>query len=545
MTHTKGLYFLPLGGSGEIGMNLNLYAYDDQWLMVDLGITFGDSLGVDIIMPNPQYIVERRDKLVGLLLTHAHEDHIGAVPYLWSQLKCPLYATPFTAALLRHKLQDAGLLHEAKIHEIPLSGTRSIGPFDIEMVRLTHSIPEPNGVLIKTPVGSVFHTGDWKIDPDPMVGERTDVDALKRIGDAGVLAMVCDSTNVFQEGVSGSEKAVRENLIDAIKNHSLGRIVVTCFASNVARLESIAVAAAENGRQVAIVGRSFIRMDDAARGNGYLTDIARFISLKEAANLDPKKVLYVCTGSQGEAKAALSRISMEMHPEVHLDEGDTVIFSSRIIPGNEKEIARVKNRLIRRGIEVMTQDHYDLHVSGHPARDELKQMYEWVRPHISIPVHGELRHMVEHGRLAKKCGIPEVIIPENGTLVRLYPDPAEIVEEVPTGRLALDGDVIIRLDHPALKERGKLAAEGCVFVTLKMAPEGDLEDRPELSVLGIVNVDNCYQAIITAIEDAIHGLDTKGRKNIDRIKEVSHSAIRKTIQSFLGKKPQVVVHIVD
>ncbi len=539
----KELYFLPLGGAGEIGMNLNLYAYGDEWLMLDLGISFADSLGIEVIMPNPQFIVERRDQLKALVLTHAHEDHLGAVPYLWSQLRCPIYATPFTAYLLRGKLADAGLLDEVTIIEMPLESSHQIGPFHIRLLSLTHSIPEPNGVLITTPAGTIFHTGDWKIDPDPLVGEKIDEVAIAELANMNILAMVCDSTNALQDGNSGSEKTVRDNLVTALANHPKGRIIVTCFASNVARLESVAYAAQQNGRKVVLSGRSFFRMSEAARATGYLKDTPPFISAKEAASLPPEKVLYLSTGSQGEKRAALYRIAEDMHPEIKMTEGDTVIFSSRIIPGNEKSIGVIKNKFIRRGINVMSWHHYEIHVSGHPARDELRQMYEWVKPKIAIPVHGELRHMVEHGRLAKSCGVSEVIIPENGTLVRLAPDPAEIVEEVPSGRLALDGTVLVRLDHPSLKDRMRLSGSGAVFVSITLDDELEPTNDPQVEIIGLINVDNLFKIVEMDVKDTLLALSPRERALDTNLKTAIGTAVRRVIYHHMGKKPMVVTHV--
>jgi len=543
MSKQDGLYFLPLGGCAEIGMNLNLYAYNDQWLMVDLGISFHDGLGVEVIMPNPQFIVEQKHKLKGLLLTHAHEDHIGAVPYLWDQLRCPLYATPFTAQILRYKLEEAGLLEEAVITEIPLNGSDQIGPFGVQMVRLTHSIPEPNGVLITTPLGKIFHTGDWKLDPKPLVGEATDHEELKKIGDAGVLAMICDSTNSFQEEVSGSEGDVFENLLDVLKKYPTQRIVVSCFASNVARLQSIAKAAAACKRKVAIAGRSFHRMEQASRDNGYLMDLEKFISPAAAANLKDEGVLYICTGSQGEANAALKRIAEDSYRDVRLSAGDVVIFSSREIPGNEKRIGHLKNLLIRKGIHVVTQHEYDIHVSGHPGRQELRQMYEWVRPKIAIPVHGELRHLVEHGKLARKCGVPEVLIADNGSLIRLAPGEAEIVEAVPCGKLGLDGSALIRLDHPVMKERLRLSCDGIVMVSVGFDADLKLLDLPSLTMKGLVNVDNVLMQAGKVVEEALENMSKGDKNNEKTVEDKIAQAVRRLFSTTLDKNPMVIVHL--
>ena len=446
------LWFLPLGGSGEIGMNLNLYGHAGKWLMVDLGISFGDETmpGVDVIMPDPAFIAERREDLVGLVITHAHEDHLGAVQHLWPELRCPVYATPFTASVLRAKLFEKNLAGRVEIIEVPLSGRFTAGPFDVELVRVTHSVPEPSALILRTPLGAVLHTGDWKLDPAPVTGEPTDEAALIRLGDEGVLAMVCDSTNATVPGSSGSETAVRESLIELFGRFE-NRIAISCFATNVARLDSIAAAAAANDRHVALVGRSLWRINEAARANGYLKDVAPFLSEHDAGFLPREKTVLICTGSQGEPRSALSRIAADDHPEITLERGDTVIFSSREIPGNERAIGRVQNMLIGQGVEVITADDAFVHVSGHPAQDELIRMYQWVRPKLAVPVHGEIRHQTEHARLARSCQVADTIIPENGSIIRLAPGPAEVVGQVQHGRLALDGKRIVPLDAGVMR----------------------------------------------------------------------------------------------
>jgi len=401
------LHFLPLGGAGEIGMNLNLFGYRGRWLMVDLGVTFGDPTipGIDVITPDPEFIVERKDRLAGLVLTHAHEDHIGAVPHLWPRLKCPIYATGFTASVLRRKLAEADLEDEARITPIEAGAPFDVGPFNVELVRLTHSIPEPNALLIRTPLGAVFHTGDWKLDPEPLIGAPVDEAALRGIGDAGVLALIGDSTNVFEDGRSGSESDVRKSLIDLVGRFER-RVAIAAFASNVARLETIAAVAKATGRHAALCGRSLWRMNDAARENGYLRDWPRFLGEEDAAKLPRHKVLIACTGSQGEPRAALARIAAGSHPKIGFDEGDAVVFSSRKIPGNERAIARLQDMLVHRGVEVVTESEHFVHVSGHPARDELVDMYQWIRPQIAVPVHGERRHLHEPAICTNPAGWP-------------------------------------------------------------------------------------------------------------------------------------------
>ncbi len=539
------VFFLPLGGSGEIGMNLNLYGYKDQWLMVDLGITFHDRLGIEVVLPNPQYIAERKDKLVGLLLTHAHEDHIGAVPYLWERFKCPIYATPFTAEMVKIKMKDHNLPYKDVINIIPLEGHKQIGPFDIQMVTLTHSIPEPNGVLIKTPVGTIFHTGDWKIDETPLIGEAIDGNALQKIGDEGILAMVCDSTNVFQKKPSGSEGTVRDSLIQLIGEHrTKGSIFVTCFASNLARLETIAVAAHQHGRQVAILGRGFHKVNEVARKLNYLKDLPAFIDVDKAKSLPRDKVLYICSGSQGEFRAALSRIASQTHPEIKMAPGDVVVFSSRIIPGNDKQINGLKNKIIKLGVKVINEHPTDIHVSGHPSRDELIQMYDWIRPRIVIPVHGEAIHMVEQGRLAKKHGIKHVVIPENGTLIEITKDSAEIVDEVAAGRLALDGNMLLSFNHGSLKERFQLGTDGVASVVLVINDKNNLGDIPKITFQGLSVSGDLTTAIHEEIEMMFHILSDSERLKDQTIADYIQKIIQRVCQKTIFKKPVVITHVV-
>jgi len=502
--------------------------------MVDLGIAFNDAVGIEVVMPNPQFITERRDQLKGLVLTHAHEDHIGAVPYIWPMLKCPIYTSPFTAAIVRGKLEDAGLKN-VPLHEIPLDQSFKVGSFEIDFVQLTHSIPEPNALVITTPAGRIFHTGDWKFDPDPVVGEEANFEQLKKIGDTGILAMICDSTNVFTEGASGSEADVREELVEAISHYPHGKVIVSCFASNVARLDSIVYAAKKCNRKVILTGRSFLRMHDVSTRLGYL-DFSKdtFIELADAKKYPPQQILLVCTGSQGEYRAMLSRLARNALQDIALEEGDAVIFSSRMIPGNEGRIHALKNSLIRQGVHVVTQRHFDIHVSGHPARDDLIKMYEMIRPKVAIPVHGELQHMVEHGRLAKKCQVEEIVIAENGTMVRLAPGLAEVLEDVPSGRLGVDGTVLVSLDHASIKERRKLSTLGTIFISVC----GD--GKAALTFSGIINAENFYEK---AEKEVLSVLDDMGL--YDDVAEEIRIRVRRLAQALLGKKPVTIVHLFD
>ena len=547
---TGELVFLALGGAGEIGMNLNLYglgpAGKETWVMIDLGITFGGGQvpGVDVILPDPGFIVEHRDRLAGLVLTHAHEDHLGAVPYLWQRLQCPVYATPFTISILKRKLAETDFADQVEIIEVPLGGRFTVGPFDMELITLTHSIPEPNAIAIRTPVGTVLHTGDWKFDPDPVVGDAADVETLKRLGDEGVLALVCDSTNVFTPGESGSEAELLKSLSELIADAE-GRVAVACFASNVARLETIAKAARANGRDVVLAGRSLVRINDAARENGYLADVPAFLEEEDAGHLPEDKAVIVCTGSQGEPRAALSRIANDDHPNVTLGEGDLVIFSSRIIPGNEASIGRLHNQLVRRGIRVVsTTDHF-VHVSGHPARDELTRMYQLSRPKLAVPVHGELRHLREHARLALECQVPMAIAAENGAMIRLGPGKPQITGTVPVGRLAADGNRLVPMDGELIRSRTRTVYNGAAVVTLVLNGSGGLAAEPELSAIALLESgdDPITDEAKEAARAAIEGLKAKQRGDDETVREAVRIAVRRSFRKSLDKNPVITVHL--
>ena len=547
---TGELVFVALGGAGEIGMNLNLYglgpAGKETWVMVDLGITFGGVQvpGVDVILPDPGFIVEHRDRLAGLVLTHAHEDHLGAVPYLWQRLQCPVYATPFTISILKRKLAETDFADQVEVIEVPLGGRFTVGPFDMELITMTHSIPEPNAIAIRTPVGTVLHTGDWKFDPDPVVGDAADVETLKRLGDEGVLALVCDSTNVFTPGESGSEAELLKSLSELIADAE-GRVAVACFASNVARLETIAKAARANGRDVVLAGRSLVRINDAARENGYLADVPAFLDEEDAGHLPEDQAVIVCTGSQGEPRAALSRIANDDHPNVTLGEGDLVIFSSRIIPGNEASIGRLHNQLVRLGIRVVnTTDHF-VHVSGHPARDELTRMYQLSRPKLAVPVHGELRHLREHARLALECQVPMAIAAENGAMIRLGPGKPQITGTVPVGRLAADGNRLVPMDGELIRSRTRTGYNGAAVVTLVLNGSGGLAAEPELSAIALLELgdDPITDEVKEAARAAIEGLKAKQRGDDETVREAVRIAVRRSFRKSLNKNPVITVHL--
>lgn len=545
------LWFLPLGGSNEIGMNFNLYGTKGKWLLVDLGVTFEDKYGIDVITPDISAILPYQDDIVGLVLTHAHEDHIGAIPYLWPQLRCPLYATPFTATLIRAKLSQYSWGKDVYIKEIPLSGKLDLAPFAIEFVTLTHSIPEPNALAITIPhleaagkmKGCILHTGDWKIDPHPLVGKETDVKKLKKIGDKGVHALVCDSTSVFVDGKAGSEQEVREQLWEVIGRYPDKRVTVACFASNVARLETVALAAHHHNRQVALVGRSLYRMVEAAQKNGYLQDLPPFISPEAAMDLPPHKVLFIATGSQGEPRAALSRIASNQHPEVRFSKEDVVLFSSRVIPGNEKSIGAMQNRLAQKDILLVTSSEEDIHVSGHPARGELKKMYEWLRPHILVPVHGEQRHLHEHARYGLSLNIPHAVIPENGTVVDLLAAPPAIIATVHAGRLGIDGKRLISMASEIVFERGRLAAQGCVTVSLVVDENLKVMHPIQMSLLGVSDNEEELNVLLKDVNQSIRGVLKAPKGTLQDVIEQIRAAVRKSVSQLLDKKPLTEVHL--
>jgi ribonuclease J len=542
------LVFLALGGVGEIGMNLSLYGYGGRWLMIDCGISFADETlpGVDVIMPDPAFIADRAGALAGLVVTHAHEDHIGAIPYLWPRLRCPVYATPFTAAVLRQKLIETGLEHEVPITEVAMSGKFTVGPFEIELVTLTHSIPEPNAVVLRTPLGTVLHTGDWKFDPDPLVGETSDFAALRRLGDTGVLAMICDSTNALRPGESGSEAEVRKSLVDLV-GKCPNRVVIACFASNVARIESAAAAAAAHDRHAALVGRSLWRIEHAARETGYFAGLPPFLTDEEASYLPRDKVLLVCTGSQGEPRSALARIAEDDHPEIVLEEGDTVIFSSRIIPGNERAIGRLQNRLAGLGIEIITEHDHFVHVSGHPAQDELTRMYQLVRPRIAVPVHGETRHLLAQARLAEQCQVPQAIVTRNGEMVKLAPGPGAVIGEVPTGRLVVDGTRLLPAVSEALRSRQRMTFNGAALATIVVDAEGRLRAPPQVTVQGLGEAEQdaaLTQELRQKVEQALGELGPRERRDDAALREAARLAVRRSLRAWHGKKPVTEIHLV-
>ena len=542
--YSGDLTFLPLGGTGEIGMNLNLYRCGGKWLAIDCGIGFGgnENPEIEIMMPDPGFIAERRDQLLGLVITHAHEDHIGAVAHLWRQLRCPVYATPFATAVLKRKLTEAGMLAEVRIHTIPCGGRFELAPFSLEFMPVAHSLPEAQALAIRTPFGNILHTGDWKLDPNPLIGPATDEAAFRRFGEEGVLAMVCDSTNAMVDGHSGSEAEVRQSLSELIRPMR-GRVAVTCFASNVARVESVVMAARDAGRHVALVGRSLRNLEAAARECGYLRGLPEFVSEDEAGSIPDDNLLILVTGSQGEPRSALSRIAADTHPNIALGEGDTVVFSSRMIPGNERPITLVQDSLVRRGVTVITDDDEITHVSGHPARDELRQLYALVKPKYSIPVHGEWRHLSAHAALAKEAGATPILL-EDGDMLSLAPGRPEVVDSAPVGRLALDGNRVVPLNGGVLAARRRMLFNGVVLGSFAVDGAGKVMGQARVSAPGLFEPDDPEAARVTAeFTQAVAGLPALLRRDDSALADAARAALRRALGKRLQKRPMVDVHL--
>jgi ribonuclease J len=547
------LVFAPLGGIGEIGMNLSIYGFGDerrrQWLIVDCGVSFAAEEhlpGVDLILPDIRYLIEQRRNILGLVLTHGHEDHIGALIDLWPRLNVPLYATPFTAALFEAKRLAQPGAPQIPVNVVPLRGRLTLGPFAIEFISVAHSIPESNALAIRTPAGTVLHTGDWKIDPTPLVGAVTDAGRLSALGDEGVLALIGDSTNAVREGRSPSEADVAKTIAELVRT-APARVAVTTFASHVDRIRGVADAARAAEREVVLVGRAMERVVQVARETGYLDGVQDFRSAESYGYLPPDKVLALCTGSQGEPRAALARIAEDEHPEVTLAKGDRVIFSARTIPGNEKAVARVINGLVAQGVEVITDRTHLVHVSGHPRRDELRDMIGWVRPKILIPAHGEALHLAEHAELARRAGVPHVLICRNGDLVRLAQDGAQIIDEIPSGRLYKDGSLLIDAEARTVAARRRLSFAGIVSVALALSEKGVLVADPEIELVGIPDTDaaglSMTEIARDAVEDAFEALPKPRRRDPDAVAEAVRRAVRSAIGERWNKKPICHVHV--
>ena len=546
------LLFCPLGGSGEIGMNMNLFAYgkpdDQKWIMVDIGVTFADDSlpGIDLIYPDPGFIIDKKNDLLGIVLTHAHEDHIGAIAHIWPQIKCKIFSTPFTAVLIKEKFKEKRIDIGSNLKIVDLNGTINLDPFKIEFITLTHSILEPNGLRIETPAGVILHTGDWKVDPNPLIGGKINSDRLKEIGNEGVLAMICDSTNVFSIGKSGSELDVRKNILNIMQRLNK-RIIVTSFASNVARMETIFYCAEKTGRQISLVGRSMHRIYKAAKQCGYLKDVIEPIDPRDAKKISREKIVYLCTGSHGEPMGAMMRISSYVHPDVFIEKDDTVIFSSKIIPGNERKLYKLHNQLIKDGIEVISEESDFVHVSGHPNRDDLKDMYNWVKPQCVIPVHGEHRHMMEHINFAKEMQVPYPVQVENGDIVKIYPGKSpEVYDKAPSGRLYVDGNIAVGEDSKSIKERKNLSSNGYMEITILVTPKGNIHKRPILSFKGLPIMDN--EEFLYGLEEAIETISKTFSLNNEKQKGNLIDALKigckKYAKEKTGKKPFTNINIV-
>ena len=547
------LLFCPLGGSGEIGMNMNLFAYgkpdNQKWIIVDIGVTFADDSipGIDLIYPDPGFIIDKKDDLLGIILTHAHEDHIGAIAHIWPQIKCKIFSTPFTAVLIKEKFKEKRIDIGNNLKIVNLNGTVDLKPFKVEFITLTHSILEPNGLRIETPSGNILHTGDWKCDPNPLIGDKINSKRLKEIGDKGVLAMICDSTNVFSIGRAGSELDVRKSLLN-LMSRLKKRIIVTSFASNVARMESIFYCAEKSGRQISLVGRSMHRIYKAAKECGYLKNIMKPIDSRDAKKISREKIVYLCTGSQGEPMGAMMRIASYVHPDVLIEKGDSVIFSSKIIPGNERKLYKLHNQLVRDGIEVISEESDFVHVSGHPNREDLNDMYDWVRPKAVIPVHGEHRHMKEHINFAKEKQIPYPIKVENGDIVKIYPDKKpEIYDKAPSGRLYVDGSVSVEEDSKSIKERKNISSNGYMEVTILVTPKGNIHKRPIISFKGlpVLKEEEFIYGLEEEIEKTSKTFSLNNKKQEQNLIDALKISCRKYSKEKTGKKPFTNINIVQ
>ena len=547
------LLFCPLGGSGEIGMNMNLFAYgkpdNQKWIMVDIGVTFADDSipGIDLIYPDPGFIIDKKDDLLGIILTHAHEDHIGAIAHIWPQIKCKIFSTPFTAVLIKEKFKEKRIDIGNNLKIVNLNGTIDLKPFKVEFITLTHSILEPNGLRIETPAGNILHTGDWKCDPNPLIGDKINSKRLKEIGDKGVLAMICDSTNVFSIGRAGSELDVRKSLLN-LMSRLKKRIIVTSFASNVARMESVFYCAEKSGRQISLVGRSMHKIYKAAKECGYLKNIMKPIDSRDAKKISREKIVYLCTGSQGEPMGAMMRIASYVHPDVLIEKGDSVIFSSKIIPGNERKLYKLHNQLVRDGIEVISEESDFVHVSGHPNREDLNDMYDWVRPKAVIPVHGEHRHMKEHINFAKEKQIPYPIKVENGDIVKIYPDKKpEIYDKAPSGRLYVDGSVSVEEDSKSIKERKNISSNGYMEVTILVTPKGNIHKRPIISFKGlpVIKEEEFIYGLEEEIEKTSKTFSLNNKKQEQNLIDALKISCRKYSKEKTGKKPFTNINIVQ
>jgi ribonuclease J len=546
--HKDDLLFVPLGGCNEIGVNVNLYHYKGKWIMIDCGAGFADEYlpGVDMIVADLEFIEQHKKDLIGIILTHAHEDHLGGIQYLWNKLECPIYTTKFTANFLKLRLKEYSFGTKIKIHEVEPGVKINLKPFVIEMVPLTHSAPEMQAIMIRTEAGNILHTGDWKFDPDPVIGKKTDEDILRSCGDEGVLALVCDSTNVFNPGSSGSEGDLRQNLVDIIAGCPQ-MVVTTTFASNLARLDTLIHAGQKAGRKVALMGRSLHRIYAAAQESGYLEDIEPLADDRALGRIPRKQLLVIATGCQGEPLAAAAKMAAGSHQSIKLAPKDTVIFSSKIIPGNEKKIFRMFNMFVKLGVEVITERDHFVHVSGHPGVEELQRMYKLVRPKICIPVHGEPVHIHEHAKLARKSGIKFALEPENGDVVRIDPKEPKIISKVESGYLAVDGNYLLPSDSPIFKIRRRMRDSGIVIITIIVDKNGKLLSKPVLSMPGIFDPESDIELIDEIKGDILEALldQQKNAKYLakDEIAKLTRGAIKQILKREINKTPQIIVNV--
>ena len=546
------LLFCPLGGSGEIGMNMNLYAFGNEenrkWIVVDMGVTFADDSipGIDLIFPDPSFLIDKKKDLLGIVLTHAHEDHIGAIAHIWPQLNCNIYATPFTAVLVQEKFKEKKIDISSKMKIVQLNSRLKLGPFDIDFVALTHSILEPNGLSINTPLGTVLHTGDWKIDPNPLIGNNIDKQKLIEIGKKGVIAMICDSTNVLYPGRAGSESDVRDSLLNIIEKQKK-KIIITSFASNVARMETVFYCAKKTNRKICLVGRSMLRIYKAAKQCGYLGNLLEPIDVKDSNKIPREEIIFLCTGSQGEPMGAMNRVINDTHPDVYIEAGDTIIFSSKMIPGNEKKLYKLQNLITKKDINLITEENAFVHVSGHPNRDDLKDMYSWIKPNCVIPVHGEHRHMKEHISFSKEMQVPYSLQVENGDIIKLMPSRnAKIVDKAPSGKMYLDGEISVNSESRSIKERRNLASNGYLEVTIIISSSGKLT-KPIISFKGIPNKEEDVDDIIFDMEGEIHkvckSFSLENKKQEKNLIESIKNNCRRLIKDKTGKKPYTNINI--
>ena len=544
-----GLNFISIGGCSEIGMNLYAYIYNDQWILVDMGMGFDSTFGKELVIPSPDELIKNKSKIKALFITHSHEDHIGAIPYLWPMIECPIYARSFAIEMIRDKLDAFRLAKDAPLIKAALNQKIKVGNFSVEFISVAHSTPESNALAIRTPEGTIIHSGDWRIDNDPVLGMKTDEKKLQAYGKKGVLALICDSTNAFKQEHYGTEREVRQNLIDLVKQHKGRRILITCFASNLARLESCYYAAKESGRKLVIAGRSLKKIERIAKTAGYFSDIPAFYDDKSIKGFDPAEVLLVCTGSQGEVSSALTKIANDAHKFIKLDQGDVVIFSSKTIPGNEKAVLEIHNLLIEKGVRIVTNLDYDIHASGHPSKEELEHLYELIKPKILIPIHGERIHLHKQAEIAERIGINDILVPHDGYVINISKDGAKIIQENENKMLAVDGTQLVPLDGNIYKSREKLSTDGVVSLCVKYSKGlfklmdidfvGVFEDSEQQEMKNVQA--DIESEIKLSLENIVQGRVLDEKKAKDMIKKI----VKTVLVDHRGKKPIVIVHIIN